>query len=287
VPIVANWLRAYMVVMIGHLSGMKYAVGVDHLIYGWVFFGIVMMILFWVGSFWREDLDLLPAIPNVATRAQKDQSSPAAIMVATLAGAVIVAVWPIAAARFEETGSYAPLAIDLQPPAGWESAAVLLSDWPPHFINPRAEFRRIYVRDNQRVGLYIAYYRNQREGSQLISSQNKLVVSSNSEWGSISETQRSLSVGSERLPLIEARLRGRSAQLLAWHWYWVDGQYVVNPYWAKLLQAKSTLLGRGDEGAAVVLFTEVDADRELAASRLQSFLEAMLPAITQGLNRAR
>src|SRR5262249_26263102 len=56
VPIVANWLRAYMIVMIGHLSGMKYAVGVDHLIYGWLFFGVVMMLLFWVGSYWREDL---------------------------------------------------------------------------------------------------------------------------------------------------------------------------------------------------------------------------------------
>ena len=56
VPIVANWVRAYMIVMIGHLSGMKYAVGVDHLIYGWVFFGIVMLLLFWIGSFWREDV---------------------------------------------------------------------------------------------------------------------------------------------------------------------------------------------------------------------------------------
>ena len=39
VPVIANWMRAYMIVMIGHLSGNKLAVGVDHLIYGWVFFG--------------------------------------------------------------------------------------------------------------------------------------------------------------------------------------------------------------------------------------------------------
>ena len=53
-PIVANWLRAYMIVMIGHLSNNKLAVGVDHIIYGWVFFGLVMLLLFWVGSFWQE-----------------------------------------------------------------------------------------------------------------------------------------------------------------------------------------------------------------------------------------
>jgi exosortase len=37
VPVIANWARAYMIVMLGHLSGNKLAVGVDHLIYGWVF----------------------------------------------------------------------------------------------------------------------------------------------------------------------------------------------------------------------------------------------------------
>ena len=55
VPIVANGIRAYLIVMTGHLSDMQLAVGVDHLIYGWVFFGFVMLLLFWIGSFWRED----------------------------------------------------------------------------------------------------------------------------------------------------------------------------------------------------------------------------------------
>ncbi len=44
-----------MIVMIGHLSDNRLAVGVDHLIYGWVFFGVVMLLLFWIGSFWQED----------------------------------------------------------------------------------------------------------------------------------------------------------------------------------------------------------------------------------------
>ena len=54
VPIIANWLRAYMIVMIGHLSGNKLAVGVDHLIYGWVFFGFVMLLMFVIGARWSE-----------------------------------------------------------------------------------------------------------------------------------------------------------------------------------------------------------------------------------------
>ena len=38
VPVFANTVRAYIIVMLGHLSDMKVATGVDHLIYGWVFF---------------------------------------------------------------------------------------------------------------------------------------------------------------------------------------------------------------------------------------------------------
>ncbi|PTT78190.1 exosortase A, partial [Pelomonas sp. HMWF004] len=48
-PLVANWLRAYMIVMLGHLSGNTIATGVDHIIYGWVFFGIIMLAMFMIG----------------------------------------------------------------------------------------------------------------------------------------------------------------------------------------------------------------------------------------------
>ena len=50
VPIFANSVRAYIIVILGHLSGMTIATGADHLVYGWCFFGLVIFILFWLGS---------------------------------------------------------------------------------------------------------------------------------------------------------------------------------------------------------------------------------------------
>src|SRR3569832_988216 len=61
----ADGLRAYMSVMIAHLSDMRLALGVDHFIYGWAFFGLVMLLLFWIGSYWRED-DRPPEQPAIA-----------------------------------------------------------------------------------------------------------------------------------------------------------------------------------------------------------------------------
>ena len=54
VSILANWLRAYMIVMIGHLSSNELATGVDHLVYGWVFFGIVNLAILFIGVRWAD-----------------------------------------------------------------------------------------------------------------------------------------------------------------------------------------------------------------------------------------
>ncbi|MEO6748195.1 MAG: exosortase A, partial [Casimicrobiaceae bacterium] len=50
VPLVANWVRAYLIVLIGHLSSNRLATGVDHLVYGWLFFGVVILLMFAIGA---------------------------------------------------------------------------------------------------------------------------------------------------------------------------------------------------------------------------------------------
>ena len=57
VPIVANWLRAFLIVMLGHPSGNKLAAGADHLLYGWVFSGLVIMLMCLIGARWSEHPD--------------------------------------------------------------------------------------------------------------------------------------------------------------------------------------------------------------------------------------
>ena len=287
VPIVANWVRAYMIVMIGHLSGMKYAVGVDHLIYGWVFFGVVMIALFWVGSFWREDLGPEPAAPNAVTREYQATHPPKAIVAATLTAALMVALWPLTAARLEAPDPYTPPAIQMPPTAqGWEPVAAAATDWAPGFRNPRVQIVQPYVKNGARVALAFAYYRNQGQENQLISTQNTLVSNADSEWKNVHDMPRTVAINNQPLALIEARLLSQVSGLVAWRWYWVDGQYTVSPYWAKLLQAKSRLLGRGDDGAVVVLYTGIGWDRDVVEGRLQDFANAMLPGISESLARA-
>jgi len=53
-PILANGIRAYGIVAIAYYSDMKYATGADHLVYGWLFFGFIIMLMFWVGGFFAD-----------------------------------------------------------------------------------------------------------------------------------------------------------------------------------------------------------------------------------------
>jgi exosortase A len=286
VPIVANWLRAYMIVMIGHLSGMKYAVGVDHLIYGWLFFGLVMLILFWIGSFWREDFALPSEAPVSTVPLARSQPSLAAILAATIASAAVVAVWPAMALRLDNADG-SPPALQAPPQAGgWRPVDGRLTDWTPRFVNSRAQINQAYAKDASQAGLYIGYYRNQRRGAQLITSQNALVLSNNVDWRNTGETRR-LDFGIDNVSPVEAQLRGRASGLLVWRWYWVDGQYTVSPFWGKLLQAKSKLLAHTDAAAVVIVYTALDADRDAAAARLKDFVGAMLPEINDSLRNAR
>lgn len=55
-PILANGIRAYGIVAIAYYSDMKYATGADHLVYGWLFFGFIIMLMFWVGGFFADKL---------------------------------------------------------------------------------------------------------------------------------------------------------------------------------------------------------------------------------------
>ncbi|HET7159002.1 MAG TPA: EpsI family protein, partial [Burkholderiales bacterium] len=112
--------------------------------------------------------------------------------------------------------------------------------------------------------------------------------SADQAWGNTGETHRTLSANNNPLTVVAAELRGPAAtRLLVWRWYSVDGRYTTDPYVAKLLQARSKLLGRGDAGAVILAYTELTGSREQATSTLEEFVIAMLPAIGRSVDYAQ
>lgn len=286
VPVVANWLRAYMIVMIGHLSNNKYAVGVDHLIYGWVFFGVVMLLLFWVGSFWQEKSSPAPTGP-VAPFSSALASSPASgrtLFAAALAAALAAGLWvPIHASIDRADRAAVPVVAVIADDNGWASSGNAFADWKPHYSGFAAETQQAFRRDGQAVGLYVAYYRNQTKGRELVTSTNLLVQPIEWNWKLMAEGSDSVEWMGRRVPVDRAEILGNQIRLEVFRLYWVDGRTTSSQYVAKALLAWSKLSGHGDEAALIVMYTPIVAAGDSPRETLRAFASAMSPSIERSL----
>jgi exosortase/archaeosortase family protein len=148
VPILANWLRAYMIVMIGHLSDMKFAAGVDHIIYGWVFFGVVMLLLFWIGSFWRDDDVPVTSVGEGVGTARTSPASRAQMAGAAVAAVAVAGAWPLYAEYLDRSaGDGALVRLEAPAPAqGWSVDPAPLTDWRPRYEGASARSSRPIAR---------------------------------------------------------------------------------------------------------------------------------------------
>jgi exosortase A len=283
VPIVANWLRAYMIVMIGHLSDGKLAAGVDHLIYGWVFFGVVMLIMFMIGSRWAEPEAAEPvASANEATTVeQRPWQWPVAIGVLLLVVSphlVVEALDRAAAAAGKPT-------VRLPDVGGWQQT-VSSETWTPAYDGASASARSAYERDGRRVEVYVAYYRKQDYVRKLVSSNNVLVRSKDTRWVVMSSGKKSVDGIAQPVEVRTAELRGETEQRLrVWHWYWINGQTTTSDHRAKLLTGLERLQGRGDDSAAV--FISAPRDESNPDMAIEAFLRDAAGQIAIALDTAR
>ena len=283
VPIIANGLRAYMIVMIGHTSGMTMAVGVDHLIYGWAFFGIVMFVLFWVGSFWREDH--LPEPVAAPSAAAARGPVPLAPIVAAVFAAM--AVWP-ALGTYLDRAAHNPAPVVLEAPAVSWAPAEGFSAWRANFMQPDAAYSSVFRAPSAGVpvALDVLYYRNQTRDKALISSVNRMTASKDAfhEVGSSVRTEK---VGERSIAVREARMRGPRGTFLVWHWMWIDGRTTTSAYAGKMWQAAAKVMMRGDDGAAVMLSAPYNDSPDEARAALRTFLSENYGAVEAALVKAR
>lgn len=286
VPVLANGLRAYLIVMLGEVSGGRIAADVDHLLYGWVFFGVVTLLLFTIGAIWREDFERgpSPAARTAMPPARRPRAS--SFVSGGIAAAVTVAVWPVMANQIDRIGPAGTASISVPAPEGWQPLGRALSDWRPRLAAPTALVEESYASGRRRAALSIAYYGDQRHGSELVSSVNRL-ASEDGAWHVVAESGRTVVAAGEQLSSIESRIQSGDKRLLVWRWYWVDGRRTTSAYRAKLLQIRSVLQGRGEYAAMVMLYTDADAGDDQAASVLGNFAAAALPGITRALEQAR
>src|SRR5574343_193040 len=255
VPIVANWLRAYLIVMLGHLSDNKLAAGIDHLIYGWVFFGIVIAVMFAIGMRWAEPSCLDQPVPQSASITHKSDTSHWLIAF-TLAA--LIAAGPVAYNQLHRANADTPAVLSTLDIAGEWQAGPPQIHWQPTFNNASAEFHASYSRSDRWIGLYVAYYRNQDYGRKLVTSTNVLASSLDPVWHVVASGHATIPIAGEQLRIRQSELLNKQGsedeRYIVRQWYWINGRLTSSDIEAKWLTALSMLSGRGDDSAAVVIY---------------------------------
>ncbi len=289
VPILANWLRGYLIVMIGHLSNNKLATGVDHLVYGWVFFGIIMMVMFHLGARWAD-------APEPVAAAQPMPSTPAANRSRSAVLSALCAAILVLPALFLEPlrvplSQLPTLASDALQGVAPADASFAPSDrlpeWAPVFLEPTVSLSTAWRQPapaSAAVEIDIAFYRAQRGDSKAVNSMNQTVKADNNQWSDVGRLRLDTPLGSvshERW-LMRKSSTGDSAVYLARRIYWVDGRYTASAREAKWLGLVQLLAGRGDAAAAMVLMTRED---EAAGARLDAAYAALSAPLNERLNQ--
>jgi len=276
VPIFANGMRAYMIVMIGHLSGMTLATGVDHIIYGAFFFAIIIFIMFYIGSFWRdpeineETISNLKVEPNTYTSKQSS-----VVMFAII---FFLVFWPISNYQLQshykaQTNIPAfSLSAENNP---WVEITSPNWNWRPKFVGVTTESLRYFQKENSIVGLYQANFGDEEQGAELINSQHTLVnIKDRDKWHFVNQNKQTLTnpITKKTLSIDTSRIRGADTDILTVKWYQVGDLSTNNPYLAKLYQLYKRLTLNTSPEIYYVLYTKKPANQGGYSSLIQEFI---------------
>jgi exosortase A len=294
VPIVANWIRAYMIVMIGHLSSNRYATGADHLVYGWVFFAVVIALLYAIGTIWSER-DADGSVTVQAPSQGAADSNPLAPFALAAAAVLIVAGPLVASHRLQTTDDTAtPVQLSQLAPSGggWSLRSDPITTWHPAFQHPSAQTEATFSSEGKQVGVYIGYYRAQGYARKLVSSSNELVRSLDRDWALISsDGKQEVALPGSRVWLRVSAVGGGGAgslrqRLAVWQVYWAGDRLTASDSLAKVYSTFHRLTGRGDD-SAVILFYSIEDQPGDASATLERFVRSNLQGVVDHLRRAR
>ena len=280
VPVVANGLRAYSIVMIAHLSDMKLATGVDHLLWGWFFFGIVMLIVFSIGAIWRE--------PEVAPREPAMGAAIAARSKGVVFGAVVVMATVVAlrvatdAIAVHQSPVRTPTALP-KTLGDWVQADGRPWAWSPMLLPADLGASLTYRKGALALTVDVAHFIHQRQDAEAINTQNRLAPSKGSPWRVYDRGREQFVTGEGTVDADAFWLRGPQS-LAVWRWYRIGARYTTNPYLAKLYQAIDRLTLNRTDAAIILVAAPLDAQDRPPEAEVRAFVRDFVPALSQALD---
>ncbi|NQY62262.1 MAG: exosortase A [Alteromonadaceae bacterium] len=254
IPILANGIRAYLIVIIAHYSDMEYATGADHLIYGWVFFGLVIMFMFWIGG---KFADPEPEMDKAVIYPQPASINSIRYLLVLIPFFIVVLL-----------SRSIPV---IEPPSSVQTALkgqeVSHSDWGISFSD---SLNQSHILSEEGLEIYKAVYANKQSKGELISSINYL--HEHEKWTVINQETFEFNKGSVSM----IQMRNIVGKTRSYIYQYRAGSYrSSSKNIIKLVQAWNSLSRQSDYSEIVAISIENNDSFEVSKRILKQALLTM------------
>ena len=279
--LIGNWVRVFALIVIGNVTNMESSLIDDHESFGWVIFALILVPVFLIGRHLEEkDEEQIRGISS-------DAPAPYRVGVAVpVLMAIVLATGIFTSYKIHETYAQPAESGSIHFPnvREWVKGESWLGDSRPDFRAPAADSAMWYRNSRASVGVYLANYPAQRQGSEAIFFANR-------PTGNIGEIVRQGRVELESASTTKYSFRqywvaDGSTNRLVWHGVVAAGKSTHGALHAKVVQTMGAIGGRVD-AQVVVLTTSCELPTcEDAASILSDFARVAIDDLYAAAERS-
>jgi exosortase A len=273
IPIIANGIRAFGIIYVGHKSDMEHAVGADHLVYGWVFFSIVLLLLMAIGKFWREDVpqNTESAVSNEDQTLQQSIPSISALAVLLSLTIITLAFKPfyenIVVGQYQQTKHESKALTYIKAKASPNFTV----SFDPSFNKANHQYQAFVQHNDINLELYLAQFFSDSKDSELISWANRIY---DIDKLSIIDKKKIIldsDIGSVSATLIKlVTVSGVKRNII--YWYEVGDTRTSDQLSVKKAQLLNKLSG-GSGGGSIVIFSM--NEQQMTDDQIKQFGESL------------
>ncbi len=240
--ILANGLRAALLIWLAEVSNYKLGFGEDHYLYGWIVFGLTMFMMFWLGDFFADSNREVPEVSNTETSYPTTSFNYLRPGIALVILTILFGTNKVLQQQLYGVAvPVSPLAITTPPGFSPTSANTLNSTF-----NDGMNRLSAVTADGVEV-LYARYAAKQTQG-ELVNWNN--VVFNPKTWMVLTDTEQLTTQGAVRL-LVVANMAGQQRQVVSW--YEVDGRRLTSPIQVKFWQLVALLTAQPGHSTITIL----------------------------------
>lgn len=251
VLVITNGVRAFIVMYVASATEMRIFGGADHVYFGMLLFAAVFVAMVWFGERYADPVSAPTREPAVGRNSIGRGGASAA---ATAVALVLVFGGPLfqyaKAHRAPPTDADAalPSLPGCRGPGDW--AGDLSPDYPRH-QGADLVLRKSYACGDTRTSVYVAGYRHQEQGKELISSTNGIWPY---EWRRFTDRATyTIALDGEPVNVQEAWVRDPERPLLVWYWYQAGDVVTDSEVRVKLQEALHALVLEPAESSVAVV----------------------------------